>query len=132
MGHMVPRKALKIIRAQPVLVPQFHSIGPALWKLTEKLIQVGNEVPAMLLIGRSEPGKLEHQQAHVGPHGLAGPQERLHEQFRIEEVLIGFSSQLTEAIQLRELLNRDGIRHLESEEEIIRHLRDHAIQDVPI
>ncbi len=54
----------------------------------------------MLVVARPESGDLEHQPADPGAHGLAGRQERFPEQVCVEEVLVGLSGLLAEAVEL--------------------------------
>ena len=60
--------------------------------------------------------------------GLAGLQERLREQVGVEEVLVGLPGLLAETVQLGELLDGDGVGHLQAEQEVVRRLDDHAFQ----
>ena len=61
-------------------------------------------------------------------HGLARLQKRLREQIGVEEVLVGLPGLLPKAVEFRELLDCDGVGHLEAEQEIVRGLGDHAFQ----
>lgn len=50
------------------------------------------------------------------------------EQVSVQEVLVRFAGAQPEPREIRELLDRDLVRHLEREEEILRHLRDQAVE----
>ena len=52
-----------------------NPIRPALRQLPQEFAQVGDEVAAMIVIGRPESGKLKHQPADVGADCLARLQE---------------------------------------------------------
>ncbi len=88
---------LEILQVEPVPSAHLYAIRPTLCQLAEEPVQIGDEVPAMLVTGRSEPRELEHQQTDAGADGLAGLQERLHEQLSVEEVLAGLPRLLPEA-----------------------------------
>ena len=64
----------------------------------------------------------------AGADGFAGLQERLREQIGVEEVLVGLPGLLAETVQLGKLLDRDGVGHLQAEQEVVRRLVDHAFQ----
>ena len=83
------------------------AVGPALRELAQEPVEVGDEVTAMRVVGRPEPGKLEHQEADGRSDGLAGLQERLRKQIRVQEILVGLASLLAEPVQVRVFLGRD-------------------------
>src|SRR5580692_8335565 len=102
MADLMPGEALEVFLPQPCAISHLDPIRPTLRQRTEELVQVSNKVPAMFVIGRPEPGKLKHQQAHVWANRFAGVQERFGKEFRIEKILVGFPGQIAESIQLRE------------------------------
>src|SRR5439155_851449 len=59
--NLVTGEAINIIRPQPVAISHLHAIRPALWKLTEEIVQVGYEIPPTLVISSPESGKFEHK-----------------------------------------------------------------------
>src|SRR5437667_6492214 len=75
-----------------------------------------------------EPGELEHQQTDGAADGYTGPQERFHEQVRVQKILISLPGHLAKPIQLGKLFEGDRVRHLEPEHEVVRRLIDHALQ----
>ena len=61
----------------------------------------------MLVVGRPEPGKLEHQEADGRADGLARLRERIHEQLGVQKVFVGLPGLLAE---IAEALNLRGIK----------------------
>ncbi len=59
---------------------------------------------------------------------MAGLQERLCEQIGVEEVLVGLPGLLAKTVELRKLLDSDGVGHLQPEQEVVRRLGDHTFQ----
>ena len=47
---------------------------------------------------------------------------------RVEEVLVGLPGLLAKTVELGELLDGDGVRHLQAEQEVVRRLVDHAFE----
>ena len=128
VGYLVPREALEVFRLEPVPVPHLHPKRPALGELAQELVEVGDEVAAMLVVGRPEPGKLKHQQPDIGTDGFARLDERLHEQIGVEEINVCFTGLLAEPVQLGELLDGDGVGDLQAEQKVVRGLENHALQ----
>jgi hypothetical protein len=54
MRDLVPGEALEVFGLEPVAIPHFHPVRPALQKLAQELVQIGDKVPAMLVVGRPE------------------------------------------------------------------------------
>ena len=104
MRDLMPGEALEVFRLEPIPISHLHPIRPAFRELPQELVQVGDEVAAMLVVCRPEPRELEHEQPNIGTHGLARLDKRLHEQFGVEEILIGLTGLPAEPVS-GELLN---------------------------
>ena len=113
---------------KPVLVADFNPVIPALRQLGEEAVEISDEVPTVLVVGGVEPAELEHQQTDVVPERLTRFQERVNEQFGVEEVLVWLSRLHSETGQVGEPFQRDVVGHFEGEEEIARHLFDQSAQ----
>ena len=77
MRDAVPDETGEIIRLQPFVVPHFHGVGPACGQGGQELVEVGNEVAAMLIVAGIKSGKLEHQQTDLSAERFAGFEERI-------------------------------------------------------
>lgn len=109
MGDLVSGQALEILRLEPVPIPDLDAVCPTFWQLAQELVEISHEVAPVLVVGRPEPRKLKHEEADIRADGFARVQERLREQAGVEKVLVRFACQVTEAIQVRDLLDRDGV-----------------------
>ncbi len=79
----MPGEAAKILLAQPMLVPQLNRVRPTFRQFAEERVKVGNEIPAVLVIGRMEARELEHQHAHLVADVFTRLEERGREQIGI-------------------------------------------------
>src|SRR5581483_8176309 len=106
---------LEIIRPQPEFVPNLDPIRPAPRQVAQKLVQVRDEIPAMLVVARIKLRELEHEQPYVPLERLERPHERRREQVRIQEILVRLSRAKTETRQFRESFEGNIVGHLERE-----------------
>jgi len=123
-----PGERGKVVRLQPLLVPQLHPVTPATGKLPKKGVQVGHEPATVRVVAGIEPRKLEHEHAQLLLHRFAGPQETAQKQIGIEEVRVGLSRAVTETRQVGKPPDGDLVGDFERKAEVIRHLRRHALQ----
>ena len=125
MRDAVAFERVEILRAQKIFVPHLHPVRPAFRHARQKLVQVGHEIPAMLVIARIKLGELENEHADVLLERLKRFHERRRKQIRVQEILVWLSGPLAKTRQVREFLDRDFIGDFEREQEIRRHLRHH-------
>src|SRR5579885_3156291 len=104
------------------MVTHFNAIWPAFGKPAKKGIQCRDEVAAMREIARVKPGKLKHQKADMRADGFTRLQEHPLKHARVKKKVVRGTCTRPEARQVRELFQRNGVRHLESKLKISRNL----------
>src|SRR5581483_7832011 len=128
MSHPVPFEALKVFRPEPGPVSQFHTVRPAGGQLSQKIIQVRDEIAAMLIIVGPETRELKDQQANLRLNGRTRSQEAGGKQICVQKIFVRFAGQIPEAIQLGKFFQRHGVSHFEGKPEVVRNLLRHSLE----
>lgn len=117
----MPLQTAEIFVPKPALVAQLNGVGPALRQLAEKRVEVGHEIPSVLIIARPKPRKLEHEHAYLGADFLTRFEECRRQQISVERITIGLARLRPKSGQVRIFSDGDGIRDLQPEPEILGH-----------
>ena len=75
----MPGEAAKVLDVKPVFVPHLYRVRPSPRQFAEEGIEVGDEMPAVLVVARPETRELEHEYPHVWADVLTRFEKRSRE-----------------------------------------------------
>ena len=128
MRHLVASQTIEVIGSKPVAITHFNTVWPALWECSKELVEIGNKIAPVFVIGRPKPAEFKHQQADGVGHCLAGLEKCFIEQLGIQEILVWFAGLVAEWIQLGKFFDSNRVCHFEAEQKVILGLIYHAFK----